>query len=158
MRKDRGVTLIETIIYLALFAIVIVGLMISGYGLLENVGRNQSESMLQEGSSFLIAKIDWALAGAESVSSPAANSSGQTVRIRKYDGTDITITRSGTSILFNGIAINDTDTMIRDLVFIHAYSGSGGLESVEAGLTLTMLTPNGARISVTASTTRYIRK
>ena len=158
MRKSRGVTLIETVIYLALFAVVIVGLMISGYGLIENVGRNQSESMLQEEATFLVAKIDWALAGAKSVSTPAAHSSGKTLGIKKYDGTDVTISRSGTDLLFNGSIINDTDTTMRDLVFVHAYSGSADPESVEAGFTLTMRTPSGALISFAASTTRYIRK
>ncbi len=156
--KNRGVTLIETLIYLALFAIVIIGLMVAGYGLLQNVGRNQTKSMMQEEEAYLIGKINWALSGMQTVTVPAANTSGNTLSLTKYDGTAMSVSRSGNNLIYNGATLNNTNVTISNLVFIHTFAGGTNPESIEAGFTITAHTPGGAIISQIASTTRYIRK
>jgi prepilin-type N-terminal cleavage/methylation domain-containing protein len=53
----RGFTLIETIIYLALFSIVIGGALAATTVLFEGAGRNTTEARLQEEGTFMLEKI-----------------------------------------------------------------------------------------------------
>ncbi len=155
---QKGFTLIETLVYLALFSIIIGGLIAASYMLFETSDRNQTKAMMQEEENFLIAKINWALSGASSVSVPSANSSGSTLTVTKYDGTSFTINRSGTDLIMNFTPLNNTNVAISKLVFIHTYAGGTNPESVEAGFTISAQTPTGGTIFETASTTSYVRK
>lgn len=77
---NRGFTLMETLIYIALFSILMSGAMIAAYNLLEGGGRNKLAIGTQEEGTFIDRKINWALTGASTVSASA-------------DGTTLTITR-----------------------------------------------------------------
>ena len=156
--RSRGFTLIETIVYIALFAILMTGIISSIYMLFESGNRNESKAMLQEEKAYLVGKINNALSGMQTITSPAVNSSGTSLSLTKYDGTNISMGLSGTNITYGGVALNNTNIKVSKLVFIHTYAGGVNPESVEAGFTLTVTTPNGAIISQTASTTRYLRK
>ena len=157
MRK-RGFTLIETLVYIALFTLMIGGLVVSVYFFFENSDRNQTKAMMQEEENFLIGKINWALSGAKTVSAPAAGSSGSTLTSANYDGTTRTIALSGATITLNGTTLNNSNVTISKLVFIHVSAGGTNPESVEAGFTITAKTPTGSTVVESASTTRYIRK
>ena len=50
----RGFTLIETIVYLGLFAIVMTGLVATSYGYFGNIGRNETKAILQEEKDFIL--------------------------------------------------------------------------------------------------------
>ena len=78
--SSRGFTLIETIIYIALFAVLMSGAMMGAYNLLEGGGRNKTAIGIQEEGTFMNRKVNWALTGASAVSASA-------------DGTTLTITR-----------------------------------------------------------------
>jgi Tfp pilus assembly protein PilE len=156
----RGFTLIETLVYLALFAIMIGGIVSAAYLLFETNDRNQTKAMLQEEKNFVVSKINWALNGVNPALSitPAANTSAATLVVTKYNGTTVTINPSGSTVTFNGTALNNSNVTISKLVFIHTYAGGTNPESIEAGFTITTRTPEGATISQIASTTSYIRK
>lgn len=154
----RGFTLIETIIYLALFSILMAGILSSVYILFESSDRNQSKATLQEEKEYLLGKINWALNGAQTISTPAANASGSFLSAIKYDTTATQVGISGTNMTFNGVTLNNSNVKVTNLTFIHTYAGGANPESLEAGFTLSIGTPNGMTISQIASTTRYIRK
>lgn len=162
MTNNRGFTLIETLVYLALFSLIIGGLVISAYGLFESSDRNQTKAMLQEEENFVMAKILWALSQAQTVCDPAANTSGATLSVATFGGTcfppDITIALSGSSVQWGSEALNNSNTSADRLLFIHTYAGGASADSVEMGLTMSAKTPNGMTITQAASTTRYIRK
>ncbi len=65
--KNSGFTLIETMIYIALFALIMTGTIVSIYGILGSSARNQLKAMVQEEGSFLVGKVDWSLNGASSI-------------------------------------------------------------------------------------------
>ena len=162
----RGITLVETLIYLALFTIVVGGLLASAYALFESNDRNQTKAMMQMEQDFLIAKIDWALGGAESVSVPTDSrlsvtlwdaSIGNPVQIC-LSGTAMRLSLEGVSCETLGDVLNNGTVHVSNLVFIHVKgAGIGAPERVEAGFTISATTPNGMTISQIASTTRYIR-
>ncbi len=57
----RGFTLIETLIYIALFALLIGGGISSAFSLIASSDRIGTQAMLEEEGNFLLAKIGWAL-------------------------------------------------------------------------------------------------
>lgn len=152
--KNRGFTLIETLVYLALFALIIGGLVVAAYMLFETSDRNQTKAMMQEEENFLLGKINWALSGASIVSVPVALS----LLVTKYDGTIVTITASDGTMTLNGTPLNNSNVTVSNLVFIRTYAGGTNPESIEAGFTTSAKTPTSIIISEIASTTRYLRK
>ena len=71
-KLTRGFTLIETLVYLALYTIIIGGTLAAAYGMVESAARNETMAMVEEEGNFLIGKIDWILADTVSVQSPEA--------------------------------------------------------------------------------------
>ena len=152
----RGFTLIETIVYLALFAIVMTGLVATVYGYFENTGRNETKAILQEEGNFVLGKINYALDGAQAVSAPASGATGGTLTATKYgSGLSTTITSSGGNVTQDGSRLVDSSVVtISSLTFTHIASPEG----VTASFTITAKTPGGQSVSEPASITRYIRK
>lgn len=158
--NNRGFTLIETLVYLALFALIIGGFVAAAYMLFETSDRNQTKAMMQEEANFLVGKLNWVMSGVDSsyAITPSANTSDSTLTVTKYDGSTFTVFRSGSSMQLNGETLNNSNVTISKLVFIHTYAGGTSPESIEAGFTISAKTPTGGTISEIASTTRYIRK
>ena len=151
---SRGFTLIETLMYLGLFSIIIGGLTVSAYSFFELSGRNQYKAVLQNEQDFLIAKINMVVRNAQSVTIPAA---GASASVLDATGNTIALGNSGT-VTLNGFALNATGTTISNVVFIHTYAGGSNPESIEAGFTISLVTPSGSYISQSASTTNFLRK
>jgi type II secretory pathway pseudopilin PulG len=59
----RGFTLIETIIYVVLFSIIMVGGFVTAFELMQSSGQLGAKHVTQEETNFLLRKIDWALSG-----------------------------------------------------------------------------------------------
>jgi Tfp pilus assembly protein PilE len=156
----KGFTLIETLVYLALFTIIIGGFVAATYMMFETSARNQTKAMLQQETNFLIGKLNYALSGVDPAETivPSAGASDSTLALTRYDDSTFTIFRSGTEMHLNSRPLNNSNTAISGLVFIHTYAGGTSPESIEAGFTITATTPTGMLLSQTASTTRYIRK
>lgn len=81
----RGFTLIEVIVYLALFSVIISGAMVGTYQIIEGSKLTQSHIYTQEEANFILQKIDWALSGVSAISVPAAGNSGSSLVITKAD-------------------------------------------------------------------------
>src|SRR5581483_3447430 len=90
-KSAPGFTLIEVVVYLALFAILFGGAVLAAYNIVESSGRNQSKADIQQEGEFIIGKINWALSGAASVSSPGAGLSSTILSVVKFDTTTVTI-------------------------------------------------------------------
>ncbi len=156
------------IIYLALFSILIGGAVVAVYSVFESGDRNQTHAMLQEEGNFIVAKINWALTGVESVSAPAVNATGAELKLTKWDGTvgdvvmlltpdgDLTLERGGNPAEI----LNNTNVEILPLTlkFTRFYEGGTNPEGVSASFTISALAPNGAVLSQEFSTTKYLRR
>src|SRR6185295_940153 len=108
----RGFTLIETLLYIALFALVMGGLAISIYGYFATVGRNQTKAMLQEEEQFLVGKINWATSGAKTESI-----AGTTLTVTKYDNSTAVVALSGSDMTLGGVVLNNTNVTVTALTF-----------------------------------------
>lgn len=66
----RGFTLLETVIYIALFSILMSGVLVTLFQLLDAGTMNRTAVAVQEEGTFVNRKINWALAGATAVNVP----------------------------------------------------------------------------------------
>ena len=88
----------ETLIYIAIFSILMSGAVVGSYNLLEGGSRNMTATGIQEEGTFLNRKINWALTGATAT---AASPSGTTLTITRPDlgsQSPLVITSNGTSM------------------------------------------------------------
>lgn len=161
--KKNGFTLIETLIYLALFAIIMTGVLTSVYSVSETSSRNQAQAMVLEEGTFLVGKIDWALSGAREIDQPT--SVGNTLLLTRFDGSTITIEATGTDMLLTRDSsspqvLNNTNVSVENLTFTHIEATGDGInpESLEASFTVSTRTQGGLPLSQNFSTIKYLRK
>ncbi|HWA32366.1 MAG TPA: type II secretion system protein [Candidatus Paceibacterota bacterium] len=169
--SQSGFTLIETIIYIALFAIIISGAIVSIYGIIGASSRNQIKAMVEEEGSFLVGKIDWALSGAanaEVVNTP----SDSTLETTQYDGKEIWIRVSAGDMsidpdydgtTYNGENLNNSNVTITcpaSSCFTYTAGSSDGINParIVADFTLSTRTAEGLSYSQEFSTIKYLRK
>ena len=174
--KNRGFTLIETVIYLALFGMLMGGAVVAAFNLFESAERQITRAALQNEGSFLMGKIQWAVSGAQAVNLPAGGTSGSQLSVNKVTGLDVdglpiitavTIhlpSAPGDVFIQNGaigpLKLNGQDIQVSSLTFLHTIASGNGVdpESVQANATLTARTPNGMLLSQDFSTTVYVRR
>ena len=166
-RRD-GFTLIETLVYLALLAIFIGGAVVATYSIIEAAGHNQTRAMMQEEGDFLIAKINWALSGAQTVTSPPFDavtpSQSGLLSVSKYGGANVTVTISGSDMQYHDVGgtntLNNSNVQVSSLLFTHTASSGDGVdpESVKATFIVSAKTPAGAVLTQNFSTVDYLRR
>ena len=100
----KGFTLIEVLMYIALFTMLIGGSVVSAYQLLSSGSQGGQFIATQEEGTFITRKINWALTGASSAS---VNAAGDTLTVVRPDlgaqsplvitaqGGDVTLGRGG---------------------------------------------------------------
>ncbi len=79
---NRGFTLIETVIYIALLGFLMSTAVLGAYQILQGSNEVSTQTIVQDEGSFVLRKIDWAMSGAQSVDA----SIPQNLFITRYDG------------------------------------------------------------------------
>ena len=175
MRNQNGFTLIELVVYLALFSLLFGGIVLAAYNVIEASSRSQVKAMLQEEGDFLVSKINWTLSSVQSVSSPSSTSvscdagiASTFLSVAKYsppNGNPLAIALSGTDMTLTqgsnpSQILNNSSVAVSNLDFIHAAASGDGLvpESVCSSFTLSVKTPTGQTVSEDFSTTNFLRK
>ncbi len=158
--RRAGFTLIETLVYLALYAVIILGMLTAAYSLLEFNAHNETAAMVAEEGDYLLAKINTAISGAASIRSPA--DSGTTLSVIDTDGlaTTIEADSSGIRIQENRAAfqtLNNGDVSVVDLVFVHTHTGNSfDPESISVSFTLVATTTDGHMLSRDFTAIEYL--
>lgn len=156
MKNQQGFTLIETLIYLALFGIIMGGVGVVAYAVIEAAGRGQTRITMQEEGDFLFGKLNWALAGASN-----ATVTPSSLEIKKFGyPIPLVFNASGTKLNINegaGPIDLNSDAVDVSIIFIDIPALNGRPEGVIASATLTSLTPRGTAISQSFQTTKYLR-
>ncbi len=140
-----GFTLIETLVYLAIFSLVIGGIVCATNLLLQSGGKVQTNAMLLQEEQFLMATFERAVgqSTSASVSSGVLSLSGShTMRL------------NGTDLELNNVPLNNTNVRVTRALF----TVSGSPVGVTADITLEANAPGGQLISYSASTTKYLRQ
>lgn len=166
MNKQQGFTLIEAVIYIALFSLLFGGAVLAAYNVIEGSGRSQARAVLEQEGSFVLAKINWALSGANSIQIPAPGAPAPSLLVSRWisvasttplifdlDNGHLRITGTGTPVI-----LNTSSVLVTSLFFKDIPPSNGQPEGVSASTTLQILTPNGAVISEDFSATNYLHK
>ncbi len=98
--SQKGFTILETIIYIALFSILMTGILVTVYELLAGGAQNRESVAIQEEGTFVNRKIGWALGGATALSVPDS----KTLVITRPDlggQSPLTFTESGGHMLIS---------------------------------------------------------
>ena len=170
---NKGFTLIEVVIYLALFSIIIGGGMVAVYGIIQSTDAGNNQIILQEEANFILRKIDWTLTGAISITTPAnptpttnliltKNISGSpTLFTFEINSNDVICPvkylclKRGSAMSqlnTNLFQLNSSSISISNLSFKKTPTGNG----IETNFTLTT-EQNGRNVSQVFTTTKYLR-
>jgi hypothetical protein len=151
-----GFTLIEAIIYLALFAVIFSGALAAAVNVAESSARSQAKIMVLDEGEFLAAKIRWAFLGAQSVEvgetltvNRLAETDGgslpvmMAIRISVLDGNMILSYPGGAAP--DAFVLNNSNVKVSNIIFRRAISVSAGnsYESVIVGYRLSTKTDTG---------------
>jgi prepilin-type N-terminal cleavage/methylation domain-containing protein len=156
----HGFTLIEVIIYLALFSILMAGSLSAAFVLCESSGHERTRALLSEEGNFIVAKTEWELSGAELVTSPSVGNSGTTLSIEKVAGYDNSGAPIANAVVFDPATLIGGSVLLTSVRFYHvADSGVGANpESVGIHFTLAMRTEQGALMSQSFFSTTTLKK
>lgn len=122
--KQRGFTLIEALIYIALFALIIGGGLIAAYQLIEGTARIENKTITEAEANFLLRKFDWAL-NSGVVMLPVQGDSGNTLNVWNggnlfeftLDGDVVTIENLSNADPF--LPLSSGRVVVSDLEFEH---------------------------------------
>jgi len=161
VRRHAGFTLIETLVYLGLYALISLGMLTAVYSLLESGARNETTAMVEEEGDYLIEKIDTVLVNAASIRSPV--DSGDALAVNGSDGSSVIVESDASTMrLQEGNTefqtLSNSNVTVVDLVFTHKLSTGNGsnIESVSATFTLFATTSDGHVLSRDFSSLRYL--
>ena len=146
----RAFTLIETIIYIALFGVFMSGVLLSVYGMMQSGDQFTNRNSATNEGTFVTAKLDWVLRSLGSVTTPSSGY-GTSLSVTRSDGTqvDVRLTSGVIEMRINGgsyVPLTTTNVTVTSLGF---NTLSGTQTGVEASTTI-----NG----ISFMTRRYIRK
>lgn len=81
----RGITLIETLVYIALLTLFIGSGIVSAFYIIDSSEKNKLKISATAEAQFLLRKIDWALTGVTIIDSPSSGTSGGTLSVNQAD-------------------------------------------------------------------------
>ncbi|KKR70308.1 MAG: hypothetical protein UU13_C0008G0004 [Candidatus Nomurabacteria bacterium GW2011_GWB1_40_7] len=154
-KRNKGFTLIEVIIYTALFSLLIGTAFVSAFQLIDGSGKLSAKTVTEAEGNFVLRKINWALTGVKTITTPSIGTAHNLV-VTKYDNNQIDIQLVGTKIeiresdngnAFIPITTDNVEVSSLDFEYIPA-SGSG-----PAGIAATAIM-NGTTFTIT----KYLRK
>jgi len=164
-KKCDGFTLIEVIIYTAIFASMIGFLAVSVFQLLDTQKSGQDRISVESETDFLIGKIDWALSGAQSINLPVANTTGTVLSINKINYSDNPIVfdiASGTARITKGasapIQLTSGDVSINKFEVNHLPQVANRPEGISIIITAIASTTAQVQASTTINNSFYLNK
>lgn len=157
--KQSGMTLIEIVIYSALFSIIIGGGMIATYEIISSTDNGANRVVLQEEANFLLRKISWALTGATNINIISTTRLQVTKSSSTYTfnlcGTNLTIeSGAGKTCSSSPIILNSSSIKVSSSNLFSPTTSNGGLIT---DFTLTTV-QNGKNVSQSFSTTKFLRQ
>lgn len=152
---QRGFTLIEAVIYIALLALIVGGAVLAAYRLIDSGAITATHTTVQDEGDFVLRKLSWALSGASDVSG-----SGSSLTVTRYDGTTVYFQLTGTTIQMResalGASYADITTPNVKASALQFVVTAGPPKSVSG--TFSLKTANGTDVALPFTFKRYIRQ
>lgn len=95
--RKKGFTLIETLLYIALFSIILTGIIVISFQIIEGSEKTRQKVIIEEEANFLMRKFAWATSGIRSndIQRPLQNQEGPVLEIKRGLSEAITFTQDG---------------------------------------------------------------
>jgi len=158
----RGFTLIESLIYLALFPLIIYGALAGIYALTASSQINQTRAEVETEGHFLLAKSTYDVTHSQRVSSPLQNATSSTLALISDDGSAI-IYENDASVLTrtqNGLSIplSDSPFVLTSLTFSSIATTTSGvsIQELKTSFQLSSIADNGQLYTETFSDSSYL--
>jgi|SRR3989344_3567692 len=154
MKNQKGFTLIESIIYLALFTIIIGGGLVATYQIIQGAEGAVNHVTLQGEANFLFRKIDWALTGATFITAP------YTFQLDVTKGGSLTFTQADGNITLDrgsGPVILNSSSIVVNFLNFQVVEESGKPKKVIVDFTLSTF-QSGKVASQAFTMTKYLRQ
>jgi len=135
---QKGFTLIEAILYVAIFGILLTALLGASVTLVQSSGQGNTIAMLSEEGNFLLNKLSYELSNATLVDAPLLGQSGNSLTVQADMFTAGPL-RDGLYItqgLTQPQMLNNSNTWISGLWFYHEAADDSAPESVGVHFTL----------------------
>jgi prepilin-type N-terminal cleavage/methylation domain-containing protein len=127
----RGFTLIEVLLYIAIFGLLMAGTMRVAYALSSSEARDTARAMLQTEGDFILEKFSYAASHASAVSLPIAGKSGTQLSLTMATGLDAQGNATTTSMVIEPDSQNSNQIDIQ--------VGSAALEALNSSHTTVSL-------------------
>ena len=157
LKPQSGFTLIEVLIYIGLFSLIIGGLLLTTYTMIQGSGRLESNVVIGEEGTFVIRKLYWALAGASGIVPSVSHLEVTNLNFPEAERPFVFTLDSGNIMFGRGsgalVQLNSEDVEITALVFTKI-TGSGSMpDAVRAQFTISHLSQ-----SKDFDATKYLRQ
>lgn len=155
LQNNAGFTLIETVVYIGLFAILLAGVFVSAFNIIESGGKNQTRLVMKEEGYFILNKINWAIskAGDANIINSADLQTGDFEFKFDNDKKIITLSENGNEV----IQLNNDAVMVTKADFSFIYVEDQG-KGIKYSLNLESKTPNGMAITSYFESITYLHK
>ncbi len=124
--KQKGFTLLETLIYITLTALIVTAVFATTYQLILNASEINTKNAIEEEGNFVLQKIEWALTGASNITIPAQNSTSTVLSVEKYNFSNnpIIFDQSGNQARIKigtnpPLFLNNNSVLVENLLFEH---------------------------------------
>ncbi|MEK7151153.1 MAG: prepilin-type N-terminal cleavage/methylation domain-containing protein [Patescibacteria group bacterium] len=82
-KNNKGFSLIEVLIYSAIFSLMLVGVLGGVYMIIQGANQSNARLVADDEANFVLRKINWVLTGTNSINVPGAGLSGSTLSVNK---------------------------------------------------------------------------
>lgn len=115
----KGFTLIETIIYIGIIAIIIGSFLIISEQIIFSSNRTRRQIELTENQKFLIQKINWLLRNVDTVNTPLPNASSTILSINKVNFSEnpLILNLADNVVYLNDIPLTNNSVLVTNLTF-----------------------------------------
>ena len=160
-----GFTLMETLIYIALFSVITSFVFGVFYQILGSQNQNRDRIEVDSEANFMMQKIRWALAGVQTINQPAVNTTSTTLSVTRYNFAQnpvvfdlnsqaLRISKGGAS----AVVLNNSRVNVSQLIFEHLAQMNNAPKGVK--ITLSVISSDVERpvaASTTITDTVYLR-
>lgn len=139
MKKDKGFTLIETLLYLSLLSIILTGSLTTAYYLLEGAQKLENKISNNEERNFILNTTEWLTSGVSVINSPLGGQSGNSLSLNKigFDKNPISLFQ-GAGKLYLKIGNDPALTLNTDRISVSNFTAQHISNPSGAGLILTL--------------------
>ncbi len=144
--KQRGFTLVELVVYMALMSLLMVTITDLFVGIVQTKVESESSSAVERDGQLILARLRYDISRATEIDAPSLPGASGSILELKTSGPDYTYILSGSNLLLydsstHGLPLNSTETKVTNLSFtkVDNPTVTGTKDTIQVNLTLESL-------------------